>query len=306
PYGQATNMSDTTGEAVGFIGVGVMGQPMALNLARSGVRLIVWNRTAERTEPLRQLGATVASEVDDVFAAAEIVLVMLINEEVTDRVLGRGTPAFAQRVAGHLIISTGSVAPEYSRSLAADIRAAGGRFVESPVSGSRGPAEAGTLVALPGGDPDDIEAALPLLEPMTKAIFPCGPSGNGLLMKLAVNTYLNITVAAIAESANFARAQGLDLTLFRDAILAGPMASEIIRSKLEQLVTDDYAVRAAITDVYASTRLIADVAEASNIPAPLLEVASDLYRETVQQGHGREDMVAVIKAIQARTADQRG
>ncbi|WP_369369719.1 NAD(P)-dependent oxidoreductase [Promicromonospora sp. Populi] len=136
--GTAGPASDLPDKRVGFIGLGVMGQPMALNLARAGVELIVWNRTPERAAPLRASGAVVANSVDEVFDGAPTVLLMLANEEVTDQVLGRGTPDFARRVAGHLVVSSGSVSPGYSRGLAADIHSAGGRFVESPVSGSRG------------------------------------------------------------------------------------------------------------------------------------------------------------------------
>ena len=132
-------------EPIGFIGLGVMGQPMALNLARAGTDLVVWNRSPERAEPLRAAGATLAPSVDEVFARARVVLVMLVNEDVTDDVLGRGTPGFAVRVSGHVVVSMGSTAPGYSRGLATDIREAGGRYVEAPVSGSRKPAGTGQL-----------------------------------------------------------------------------------------------------------------------------------------------------------------
>ncbi len=210
---------------------------MALNLAGAGVDLVVWNRTPERTAPLREAGAAVADTVDEVFARTRTVLVMLVNEDVTDQVLGRGTADFPRRVSGHLIISTGSVSPEYSRGLAADVRAAGGRFVESPVSGSRGPAEAGTLVALLGGEPDDVRRAAPLLAPMTREAIWCGPIGNGLLMKLSVNHYLNVMLAALAEATHFADSHGLDRALLQQAIMVGPMASELAGVKLAQLVS---------------------------------------------------------------------
>src|SRR4051812_2560943 len=111
---------------VGFVGLGVMGQPMALNLARAGVDLVVWNRSPQRAEPLRAAGAEVATDVDEVFARSAVVLVMLATAEVTDGVLGRGTEAFRRRVAGRTLVLTGTNPPEYSRALAADVRAAGG------------------------------------------------------------------------------------------------------------------------------------------------------------------------------------
>lgn len=126
---------------VGFIGLGVMGRPMALRLASAGTPLVVWNRTPERAEPLRAAGAEVAADPAEVFARAEVVLLMLADEAAVDAVLGRGTPALAARVAGRTVVHMGTTSPEYSHAVEADVRAAGGRYVEAPVSGSRVPAE---------------------------------------------------------------------------------------------------------------------------------------------------------------------
>lgn len=135
---------------IGFLGLGVMGQPVALTFARSGARLTVWNRSPEKCEPLRAAGATVASSPAEVFARAEVVFLMMMNEEVTDAVLERRTLAFDGIVRGRTVVCMSSNAPEYSRALAADIYAARGRYIEAPVSGSRKPAEAGQLVAAGG------------------------------------------------------------------------------------------------------------------------------------------------------------
>src|SRR5260370_3471461 len=139
-------------EAIGFIGLGGMGQPMALNMAKAGSKLVVWNRSTERTAPLRAVGARVTESADEVFRQTEIVILMLSDDSAIDAVLGSRTPAFASRVAGHTIVIMSSVAPDYSRGLAASIHAYGGRYVEAPVSGSRKPAESGQLVSLLGGD----------------------------------------------------------------------------------------------------------------------------------------------------------
>lgn len=121
----------------GFVGLGVMGQPMALNMARAGFPLLVWNRTPARAEPLVAAGTDVARDVDDVFARTSAVLLMLANGKVLDTTLGRGTSRFEALVRNHLVVSTGTTSPEYSAGLAADVVAAGGRYVEAPVSGSR-------------------------------------------------------------------------------------------------------------------------------------------------------------------------
>ena len=163
---------------LGFIGLGVMGQPMALNLARAGTSIIVWNRSPDKCEMLRAAGARVAATPKELFKQARAVVVMLFDGEAIDSVLERGTPEFTRMVAGHTIINTSSTSPEYSRRLEADIRAAGGRYVEAPVSGSKVPAETAQLVAMLAGDEVVVEELRPLLQPMWRKAVYCGPVGT--------------------------------------------------------------------------------------------------------------------------------
>ncbi|MFF8403278.1 NAD(P)-dependent oxidoreductase [Streptomyces sp. NPDC014846] len=287
---------------IGFLGLGVMGRPMALRLASAGVPLVVWNRTPERAEPLRAAGARVADGVDEVFARADVVLLMLADEAAVDAVLGRGTPGLAARVAGRTVVHMGTTSPAYSRALEADVRAAGGRYVEAPVSGSRVPAEQGQLVAMLAGEEDAVDAVRPLLAPLCRETFVCGPAPGALLMKLSVNLFLITLVTGLTEAFHFAERQGLDRRLFLDVLDAGPMASGVSRMKAPKLRERDFAVQAAALDVLKNNRLIAEAARGSGLASPLLDVCHALFEETVAQGHGGEDMVAVLRAIEARTA----
>jgi len=227
-------------------------------------------------------------------------VMMLVNPKVTDLVLGRGTEDFTRRVRGHLIISTGSTPPDYSRALARDIRAAGGRFVEAPVSGSRRPAEAGELVALLGGDPIDVAEAEQILKPACRRMIQCGPVGHGLLMKLAVNHYLVISIAALAEAVHFGERNGLDLDVLSTALNSGQLASDITRAKLPKLVAREFSVQAATEDGLANVRLVADVARAIGVATPLLNQSGILYEEALTLGNARLDMSSVIDAFAAR------
>ncbi|MFG3205785.1 NAD(P)-dependent oxidoreductase [Streptomyces sp. NPDC048192] len=287
---------------VGFIGLGVMGRPMAQRLASAGTPLVVWNRTPERTAPLRGAGARVAADVDEVFAGAEVVLLMLADETAVDTVLGRGTPALAARVAGRAVVHMGTTSPEYSHALETDVRAAGGRYVEAPVSGSRVPAEEGQLVAMLAGEPDAVDAVRPLLAPMCRETFVCGPAPSALLMKLAVNLFLITQVTGLTEAFHFAERQGLDRRLFLDVLDAGPMASGVSRMKAPKLFDRDFSVQAAALDVLKNNRLIAEAARKAQLASPLLDMCHTLFEETVAQGHGDQDMVAVLHAIETRTA----
>ncbi|MFE1445990.1 NAD(P)-dependent oxidoreductase [Streptomyces olivaceoviridis] len=287
---------------VGFIGLGVMGRPMALRLATAGTPLVVWNRTPERAEPLRAAGAEVAADAGEVFARTEVVLLMLADEAATDAVLGRGTPGLAARVAGRTVVHMGTTSPEYSHALETEIRAAGGRYVEAPVSGSRVPAEQGQLVAMLAGEEAAVAAVRPLLAPVCREAFGCGAVPGALLMKLAVNIFLITQVTGLTEAFHFAERQGLDRRLFLDVLDAGPMASAVSRMKAPKLRERDFAVQAAALDVLKNNRLIAEAARKAGLASPLLDVCHTLFEETVAQGYGGEDMVAVLRAIETRTA----
>ncbi|MFF5546500.1 NAD(P)-dependent oxidoreductase [Streptomyces olivaceoviridis] len=287
---------------VGFIGLGVMGRPMALRLASAGTPLAVWNRTPERAEPLRAAGAEVAADAGEVFARAEVVLLMLADEAATDTVLGRGTPGLAARVAGRTVVHMGTTSPEYSHALETEIRAAGGRYVEAPVSGSRVPAEQGQLVAMLAGEEAAVAAVRPLLAPVCREAFGCGAVPGALLMKLAVNIFLITQVTGLTEAFHFAERQGLDRRLFLDVLDAGPMASAVSRMKAPKLRERDFAVQAAALDVLKNNRLITEAARKAGLASPLLDVCHTLFEETVAQGYGGEDMVAVLRAIETRTA----
>lgn len=288
---------------IGFIGLGVMGQPMALNLARAGMAPVVWNRSAAALAVLGEAGARVADSPAQVFEQARVVIVMLADEAAIDAVLGRGTPRFATLLRDRILVHMGTTSAEYSRALEADIRAAGGGYVEAPVSGSRVPAQAGQLVAMLAGDEAVVQRVRPLLTPMCGQSFVCGAVPNALLMKLSVNLFLITMVTGLAESVHFAQRQGLDLRQLQAIVDAGPMASAVSKIKLAKLVDGDYSVQASIADVLKNNRLIAQAARDAGIASPLLDVCHALFGETLAQGHGAADMAAVLRAIQARSSD---
>lgn len=286
---------------VGFVGLGVMGLPTALNLVRAGTPLVVWNRTPERCEPLREAGAEVAAGPAQVFERADTVLLMLADEAAVDAVLGRGTPGFAERVAGRTVVHMGTTSAEYSAALEKEVRAAGGAYAEAPVSGSRVPAEQGHSSRCSCGEDSVVADVRPLLAPLCRESFDCGPVPGALLMKLAVNIFLITQVTGLTEAFHFADRHGLDRARFLDVLDAGPMASSVSRMKAPKLLVRDFAVQAAATDVLKNNRLIAEAARAAGVASPLLDVCHALFEETVTLGHGDEDMAAVLRALEART-----
>jgi 3-hydroxyisobutyrate dehydrogenase len=195
----------------------------------------------------------------------------------------------------------GTTSPAYSRGLEADIRSAGGHYVEAPVSGSRKPAEAGQLVAMLAGAADTVETVRPMLAPMCRETMVCGPVPSALLMKLSINLFLIALVTGLAEAVHFAQRNALDLSQFLAVLNAGPMASDVSRVKAPKLIERDFSVQAAISNVLENNRLIAEAARESGIASPLLDVCHALYGEALGLGLGEADMAAVLEAIEARS-----
>jgi 3-hydroxyisobutyrate dehydrogenase len=287
---------------LGFIGLGTMGEPMALNLVRSGTPLVVWNRSPSKCRILADAGAAVATNPADVFARCEFVILMLRDGAAIDAVLDRTDGAFGCPLAGRTLINMATPAPHYAASLDADVRAAGGRYVEAPVSGSRKPAEAGQLVAMLAGDPDDVRSVQPLLTPICRNAIACGAVPSGLLVKLGVNLFMTAMVTGLAEAVHFVDRHGLDLAQLVAALDAGPMASNVSRVKAAKLKARDFAVEATISNVLENVGLIVEAARQTHLASPLLDVCHTLYGEAQALGLGGADMVAVIRAIEQRTA----
>ncbi len=287
PLGGAGAGFTVSGMTVGFIGLGVMGRPMAANLAAAGTDLIVWSRTDRGDTPA---GATRAAGPDEVFDRAGTVFLMLATEQAVDAVLPAALP-------GKLVVHMGTTSPEYSAGLGARVEAAGGRYVEAPVSGSRGPARAGELIAMIAGDPEDLSRVRPLLAPMCRQVVDCGAVPGALLMKLAVNTFLISMVTGLAEAFHFAEGHGLDAGLLRQVLDAGPMASAVSRGKAGKLVDADFEVQAAIHDVLKNNELIVAAARRRGIASPLLDTCRDLYASAAARGHAEADMAAVVHAF---------
>lgn len=281
---------------VGFAGIGIMGEPMAQRLLAAGTALTVWSRRAEACAALVARGATLAADPDALFAACETVVLMLRDESATDAVLGRGDDAFARRVAGRRIVVMGTNSPAYSAALEAEIRAAGGTYLEAPVSGSRVPAERGELVVmLAGADEAALDETARLLEPLGRAVVRCGEVPGGLRTKIAVNHYMMAMVAALAESLATARTAGVDVASVVEVLEASPMDSPIGRVKAAKLVAGDESPQAAISDVVKNCRLVLAAAREAGATTPIIDVVAGLYERTAASGFADADMVAVAR-----------
>ncbi|KAL4779083.1 putative NAD binding NADP oxidoreductase coenzyme F420-dependent [Aspergillus varians] len=278
---------------IGFLGLGVMGLPMALNLARH-YPLTAWNRSASKNAPITQAGGTISPTPSAVLANSDIIFSMLFDGPALQSLFDT---SFTTALHGKILINTSSVPVECNVSLAAQVHAAGGSFFEMPVSGSRGPAEQGQLVGMLAGDEALAQKILPIVKPMTRAAIYCGEIGQGLRMKYAVNLYLITMMGGLAEAMNLAQAQGLDVGAFGKVLDAGPMASDYSRHKVGKMLRGDWTAEAAVKDCFNLTRLISDASDEAGTSSPIIDLVGELYGRAKEMGLEGEDMSALMKVF---------
>lgn len=282
---------------IGFIGLGLMGEPMALNLLGAGQKLLAWNRTPAKLAPVVEAGAEAAASIEEIFDRCATVILMLARPDATDAILGRGSDAFAQTVRGKLIVNTGTAPPAWSAGLAAQVAEAGGRYVEAPVSGSRQQAQERRLVAMLSGERRDVVSARELLAPICQASFDCGAIPGALRMKLAVNLFMIVMVSGLVEAFHFAERAGIDPAVLRDVLAVSPMASNVSQVKAGKLAARDWTAQAAISDVLRNVDLVREAAAGSGATAALIDSCRELYSSAVADGNGELDMVGVSNVL---------
>ncbi|WP_374455846.1 NAD(P)-dependent oxidoreductase [Nocardioides sp.] len=283
-------------DPVGFIGLGHMGEPIALNLLRAGRRLVVWTRRAERVRELTSAGAEGAADVGEVLDRCEVVLLMLADAAALEEVLGWDGSAFAHSLAGRTLVNLGTVSTTSASAFHERVREAGGRYVEAPVSGSRVPAQRGELVVMLAGD-GDLDPVERLLAPTSSAVVRCGDVPAATATKLSVNAFLVSLVTSLAESVHLAERSGVDLDVLHRVLDSGPMASAVSRLRLAAMLERDYAPQTAIDDVARNCRLVLELAESAGAAAPMARQSHELYSRASTLGFGADDMAAVVEAL---------
>jgi 3-hydroxyisobutyrate dehydrogenase len=230
---------------IGLIGIGVMGEPMARNLHKAGHTLTVYNRTPSRCEGLRSLGIAVAETAFQVIEACDVIVLMVPSHVEVDQALRRtANGAIGTPVKGKTIVLMSTVAPAYSTELASTLAAAGARYVEAPVSGSKQPAETGQLLILASAaEPRHIDDVQPLFDAVGKKTVRCGPIPMAMRMKLANQLLLIACFEAITEATHFAAGIGLDIALFLEMAQSGPLANDVLRMKAPKLLAGDFTHR---------------------------------------------------------------
>ena len=282
---------------IGFLGLGIMGTAMARNCLRAGHDVTVWNRSAEPAQALAEAGAKVAATPAAAAASGDVIICMLTGPEACREVLFGPEGAAKSLGPGKTVVNMSTVSPTFAREAATDVRATGAQYVDAPVSGSKKPAEEGTLVILAGGDAAAIDAVEPVLLSMGKKVARCGAAGMGSTMKVTVNVLLGAMVASLAETVRLGEALGLTRDALLDVVMAGPMANDLFRLKDPMLRAGEFPPQFPAKHMAKDLRFAVEAAAEAHAPSPLLAVLAPLYRKLVDEGLGEADFAAVIKAL---------
>ncbi|MEA4855479.1 NAD(P)-dependent oxidoreductase [Solidesulfovibrio sp.] len=282
---------------IGFLGLGIMGTAMSRNCLKAGYDVMVWNRSKEPVAALAAAGARVAATPAEAAAYGEVVIVMLTGPEACQAVLFGPHGAAESLDPGKVVVNMSTISPAYARQAAAGVRATGADYLDAPVSGSKKPAEEGTLVILAGGEEATITAVEPVLLAMGKKVARCGEAGMGSTMKITVNVLLGALAEGLAETVRLGEALGISRDALLDVILAGPMANELYRLKAPMLRSDTYPPQFPAKHMAKDLRFAKEAAAAAGAVAPTLAVLTALYDKLVDTGLGDADFASVIKAL---------
>jgi 3-hydroxyisobutyrate dehydrogenase-like beta-hydroxyacid dehydrogenase len=292
--------SERTVGRVAFLGLGIMGRPMAANLARAGFELSVWNRTAERAEAFAaEHGARAAATPAEAARGAEVVVTMVVDGPQVEAVLLGDDGAASALEAGAVCLDMSTIAPSASRAIAERLAERGLALVDAPVTGSRPKAEDGTLTIMVGGDPEPVARVRPLLDAMGELVVHVGPTGHGQLSKVIANTVTAINAAAISEALSMARTAGLDLEAWLRVARAGSSGSTMLELKAGPMIEHDFEPLFRLGHMLKDVRHCIEEARALGIELRLAGVAERMYSEAAADGHADEDFAAVVTVAEA-------
>ncbi|WP_086841106.1 NAD(P)-dependent oxidoreductase [Amycolatopsis kentuckyensis] len=275
---------------VAFLGTGIMGAPMAANIAKAGLDVRVWNRTREKAEPLSEF-ATVADSAASAADGADVLVTMLADGPAVASAFEAASPA-----SGTLWLQMSTVGLDWTDRLAATAEKAGVVFVDAPVLGTRQPAEQAQLLVLGSGPEEARPAATPVFDAVGMRTIWLGPAGRGSRLKLVMNAWVLALTNATAESLGLARALGLDPALFLETIAGGGLDVGYAHVKGGAMLAGEYPPAFPAGLAAKDARLVVEAAGDDVDLAGAKAVLAHL-EAAVEAGHGDEDMAALYRAV---------
>jgi len=273
---------------IGFIGLGLMGRPMSLNLVKAGYSVTVWNRSASRAGEVVAAGAKLAKTPEEAAAASDFLISIVSDPPALEEILWGAQGAMPALKRGSIYMDSSTISPTLARKIAAACAERGARFLDAPVTGGDWGARKGELVFMIGGDADTLKAAEPVIGVMGKKWFHLGPNGAGQTIKLAMNMILALQVDALAEALALVTRAGLQGEKLVEVLQSSMGRSGLLDVKAPNLLKGEYAPSFSLRLMHKDLGLALDLANQLGVALPATAAARETY--SAVKGASKEDL----------------
>jgi len=280
---------------VGFIGLGLMGKPMAQNLLRAGYPLVVWNRTPSKADDLIRAGAQLAATPDKAAAQANVLITIVSDPPALEEVLWKGYHTLESLRAGSLLIDSSTVSPDLARQVADRCAKRGVDFLDAPVTGGTWGAQKGELVFMVGGKLETVERARPMLETMGKKIFLLGPNGSGQTVKLGMNLLLALEVNAFAEALALVTTAGVPAERLVEVMQSSMGRAPLLDVKAPLMLKGEFPASFPLRLMHKDIRLALELAQKHGVLLPTGAAAYATYTKVKEAAQDDPDFSAVMR-----------
>jgi len=279
---------------VAFLGLGIMGRPMASNLVKAGHEVTVWNRTAGKDVE----GARSATSPADAARGAEVIWLCVSDTKAVESILFGPQGVHESLAEGQIILDSSTIAPSATRRFAERVAAKGVQYVDAPVTGSKIAAEAGTLIFIVGGDEAAIERLKPLFAATGKKIFRMGETGKGEAAKLVMNLQIALIYEGFAEALTLATKLGVDAETLLPLIEASMVRSGVVDYKAPFVLKRDFSANFPLRLMLKDIRLALEAAKEARVKLPGLETVEEIYDMAAEDGHEDLDYAATLTLLE--------
>ncbi len=287
---------------IGFIGMGIMGSRMAMNLLTEGYDLTISNRTKEKAQTLLDKGAKWADSPAELVSSVDLLFTMLSTPAAVEAVAS-GSKGFLQNISqGAVWVNCSTVDPDFTMQMAGLAEEKSVSYLDAPVAGTKGPAESGDLVFLVGGSEGDVSKCQPYFDCMGKKTVHLGEAGKGSAMKMLFNLMLGCTMAAYSETLVLGEALGFSKDDIGKVLLDAPVTAPFVKMKHPLIAANDFEEHFPLCWMRKDLHLAADAAYKSGIALPALNSIKEIYGLAEKQGLGRKDFAAIYQFLADESA----
>jgi 3-hydroxyisobutyrate dehydrogenase-like beta-hydroxyacid dehydrogenase len=279
---------------IAFLGLGIMGRPMASNLAKAGHEVTVWNRSAGKDVE----GAKTATSPAEAARDAEVIWLCVADTKAVESVLFGPQGVHESLAEGQIIVDSSTISPTATRRFAERVSAKGVQYVDAPVTGSKVGAENGTLIFIVGGEESTIDKLKPLFAATGKKIFRMGETGKGEAAKLAMNLQIALIYEGFAEALTLAAKLGVNAETMLPLIEASMVRSGVVDYKAPFVLKRDFSANFPLRLMRKDIRLALEAAKEARVKLPALETVEEIYEMATEDGHEDLDYAATITLLE--------